>query len=100
MDWDKIIPKGFHILPRRWVVERTNAWISRCRRLARDFEGLCASAEAFIMDKVKETRRSDSNPILDMVRWTEAEVEKNMSELNRPERKQIGIKEIGNIHGE
>jgi transposase len=59
VDWDKIIPKGFHILPRRWVVERTNAWISRCRRLARDFEGLCASAEAFIfiaMSKLMVTR--------------------------------------------
>jgi putative transposase len=59
VDWDQIIPKGFHILPRRWVVERTNAWISRCRRLARDFEGLCASAEAFIfiaMSKLMVTR--------------------------------------------
>lgn len=31
---------GFHILPRRWVVERTNAWISRRRRCARDYERL------------------------------------------------------------
>lgn len=29
---------GFHVLPRRWVVERTNAWISRRRRCARDYE--------------------------------------------------------------
>ena len=64
VDWDKIIPKGFHILPRRWVVERTNAWISRCRRLARDFEGLCASAEAFIfiaMSKLMLTRLAHSD---------------------------------------
>jgi putative transposase len=48
VDWDQIIPKGFHILPRRWVVERTNAWITRHRRLSRDFEGTHTSGEAFI----------------------------------------------------
>jgi putative transposase len=32
--------KGFQVLPRRWVVERTNAWISRRRRCARDYERL------------------------------------------------------------
>jgi transposase len=31
---------GFHILPRRWVVERTLSWISRCRRTVRDYERL------------------------------------------------------------
>jgi transposase len=39
IDWDKIMPKGFHVLPKRWVVERTNAWITHHRRLSRDFEG-------------------------------------------------------------
>jgi putative transposase len=39
---------GFHVLPRRWAVERTFAWISRNRRLAKDFEGTIASAEAFL----------------------------------------------------
>ena len=40
--------KGFQVLPKRWVIERTNAWISRNRRLARDYERLAASSEAFI----------------------------------------------------
>ncbi|WP_281517597.1 IS5 family transposase [Ferranicluibacter rubi] len=38
--------KGFEILPRRWVVERTFAWLGRCRRLAKDLETSIASAEA------------------------------------------------------
>jgi len=41
--------KGFEVLPRRWVVERTFAWLGRCRRLARDFEKSIASAEAWIL---------------------------------------------------
>ena len=40
--------KGFVVLPRRWVVERTFAWLGRCRRLARDWECLNARALAFI----------------------------------------------------
>jgi len=39
---------GFQVLPRRWVVERFFAWINRNRRLAKDFEGTVASAEAFL----------------------------------------------------
>jgi len=40
--------KGFQVLPRRWVVERTIAWINRCRRLSKDFENLNRTALAFI----------------------------------------------------
>jgi transposase len=40
--------KGFKILPRRWVVERTFGWLVRNRRLARDYERLTANAEAMI----------------------------------------------------
>ena len=40
--------KGFQVLPRRWVVERTLAWLNRCRRLAKDFENLSRTALAFV----------------------------------------------------
>jgi len=40
--------KGFEVLPRRWVVERTFAWLGRCRRLAKDWEKSIATAEAWI----------------------------------------------------
>ena len=40
---------GFKILPRRWMVERTFAWLGRNRRLAKDFEATIASAEAWLM---------------------------------------------------
>ncbi len=40
--------KGFHVLPRRWVVERTLAWLSRNRRLSKDYERRCESAEAWV----------------------------------------------------
>ena len=59
--WAKILPrleieivkrsdqaKGFELLPRRWVVEHTFAWLNRCRRLAKDFENLPRNALAFL----------------------------------------------------
>ncbi len=39
---------GFAVLPRRWVVERTLAWLNRNRRLAKDFEASLASAKAWL----------------------------------------------------
>ena len=39
---------GLAVLPRRWVVERTLAWINRNRRLANDFEATIASAKAWL----------------------------------------------------
>lgn len=41
--------KGFTVLPRRWVVERTIAWLNRNRRLAKDFEATVESAHAWLM---------------------------------------------------
>jgi putative transposase len=40
--------KGFEVLPRRWVVERTFGWFGRCRRLAKDWERSIATATAWI----------------------------------------------------
>ncbi|MDK4730866.1 transposase, partial [Rhizobium phaseoli] len=39
--------KGFVVLPKRWVVERTFAWLGRCRRLAKDWEKSIESATAW-----------------------------------------------------
>jgi transposase len=40
--------KGFEVLPKRWVVERSFAWFGRCRRLAKDFENFNRTALAFL----------------------------------------------------
>jgi putative transposase len=40
--------RGFAVLPRRWVVERTFAWLGRNRRLSKDYEALPASHEAWV----------------------------------------------------
>ncbi len=41
--------KGFQVLPRRWVVERTFAWLGRCRRLAKDWERSIESSTAWTL---------------------------------------------------
>ena len=53
--WFKLEPvlrsddvKGFVVLPRRWVVERTLAWLTQCRRLSKDDERLTSSSEAVV----------------------------------------------------
>jgi transposase len=40
--------KGFIVLPRRWVVERTFSWFGRNRRIAKDYENLAESLAAFV----------------------------------------------------
>lgn len=40
--------KGFVVLPRRWVVERTFSWLNNCRRLSKDYERLPKTSESFI----------------------------------------------------
>ena len=40
--------KGFHVLPKRWIVERTFAWFSLCRRLSKDYELHMETTEAWL----------------------------------------------------
>jgi putative transposase len=48
-DWQRLMPpRGFRVLPRRWVLERTFSWLSQNRRMSKDYERLCASAQAFV----------------------------------------------------
>ena len=47
--WERLMPpRGFKVLPRRWVVERTFSWLDQNRRMSKDYERLCATGEAFI----------------------------------------------------
>ena len=49
VDWQELLPpKGFLVLPKRWVVERTLAWIEQNRRMSKDYERSCASGESLI----------------------------------------------------
>lgn len=40
--------KGFLVQPKRWIVERTFAWLGKYRRLSKDYEALCDTGEAWI----------------------------------------------------
>ncbi len=60
-----IAATGFEVLPKRWIVERTFAWISRNRRLARDFERYARTVAAFIrlaMIRLMLKRLTKPNP--------------------------------------
>jgi transposase len=55
--------KGFVVLPKRWVVERTFAWLNRCRRLARDWERFNRKALAFLrLASIRLMTRKLCNP--------------------------------------
>lgn len=56
--------KRFLVLPKRWIVERTFAWLGRCRRLAKDWECLDRKALAFIkLASIRLMMRKLCNPI-------------------------------------
>jgi putative transposase len=49
VNWQSLMPpRGFTVLPRRWVVERTFSWLSQNRRMSKDYERLAESSEAFV----------------------------------------------------
>src|SRR5918994_1093358 len=49
LDWQRLLPcGGFEVLPRRWVVERTFAWLSQNRGMGKDYERLYSTGEAFV----------------------------------------------------
>jgi putative transposase len=49
VDWQRLMPpRGFRVLPRRWVVQRTFSWLSQNRRMSKDYERLAESSEAFV----------------------------------------------------
>ena len=56
--------KGFVVIPKRWVVERTIAWLNRCRRLAKDWENLNRRALAFLrLASIRLMLRKLCNPV-------------------------------------
>jgi transposase len=56
--------RGFVVLPKRWIVERTFAWLGRCRRLAKDWECLNAKALAFLkLASIRLMLRRLCNPL-------------------------------------
>ena len=55
--------RGFEVLPRRWVVERTFAWLNRCRRLGKDVENRTRNALAFLqLASIRLMMRKLCNP--------------------------------------
>jgi putative transposase len=49
VNWQRLMPpRGFRVLPRRWVVERTFSWLGQNRRMSKDYERLAESSEAFV----------------------------------------------------
>jgi transposase len=56
--------KGFVVMPKRWIVERTIAWLNRCRRLAKDWENLNRKGLAFLrLASIRLMLRKLCNPI-------------------------------------
>jgi transposase len=49
------LPTGFHVLPWRWIVERSLAWIGKYRRLSKDYEYLVETSEAMVYTAMSRT---------------------------------------------
>jgi putative transposase len=46
---DAVAVAGFEVLPKRWIVERTLAWLGRYRRLSKDYEQLLENSEGMVL---------------------------------------------------
>jgi len=72
VEWEKLLPpKGFQVLPKRWVVERTFSWTDQNRRMSKDYERLTETGEAFIyvaMSRLMARRLARSCPFSDSFR--------------------------------
>ena len=56
--------KGFFVVPKRWIAERTIGWLGRCRRLAKDWENLNYNALAFLrLASIRLMLRKLCNPL-------------------------------------
>ena len=65
-DWQKLMPpKGFVVLPRRWVVERTIAWMDQQRRMSKDYGRSCASGEALMYAAMRSASWRGGSPVFE-----------------------------------
>ena len=79
VNWRRLMPpRGFRVLPRRWVVERTFAWISHNRRMAKDYERGCAPRRGFRLRRDDEAYGEEVGPRVGLSRQSLETVRKGV----------------------
>ena len=72
IEWQRLIPpRGFKVLPRRWVVERTFSWLGQNRRMSKNYERLPEGSEAFVYAAMTRALWRDDWPV-SKIYWTVA----------------------------